>query len=105
MKGGKEATSRFNINNINNISNELFSHRKNESTNTKLSNENNNTKKKSLEFKKKELIEMYGKYLDKDLLDKELYDETTIHTLYKYFKTKNKEIIVKVSKNETITFK
>ena len=48
---------------------------------------------------------MYGKYLDKDLLDKELYDETTIHTLYKYFKPNNKEIIVKVSKNETITFK
>ena len=47
---------------------------------------------------------MYGKYLDKDLLDKVFYNETTIHTLYNSLKTNNKEII-KVDKNETITFK
>ena len=109
MKGGREAIR--SISSISNISNKLsLPYVKNlESTNTKLSNENNtnklNAKENSLEFKKKELIRMYGKYLDKDLLDKVFYNETTIHTLYNSLKTNNKEIIIKVSKNETITFK
>ena len=123
MKGGRNASSRLSrLSSINNINKkEVFSqydkngsantNKLSNANNTKLTNENNtnntnkNDEKNSLEIKKKELIEMYGKYLDKDLLDKVFYNETTIHTLYNSLKTNNKEIIINISKNETITFK
>ena len=77
------------------------------------SNTNTNSSKKntiklgslsSVEFKKKELIRMYGKYLNEDLLNKDFYDEITIHTLYNDFITNNKEITININENEIITF-
>ena len=47
---------------------------------------------------------MYGKYLNEDLLNKDFYDEITIHTLYNDFITNNKEITININENEIITF-
>lgn len=97
-----------NIRSINLSRNLIEGNKKLKIANTNLGSQKNtiklNTPENSLEFKKKELIRMYSKYLDDDLLNKEFYDETTIHTLYNDLVSNNKEITININKNETITF-
>ena len=47
---------------------------------------------------------MYGKYLDKGLLNKDFYDEITINTLYNELISNKKEITININENEKITF-
>ena len=103
MKGGNA-----NIRSINLSRNLIEGNQKLKITNTDLGSQKNtiklNTPENSLEFKKKELIRMYGKYLNNDLLNKDFYDETAIHILYNDLVSNNKEIKININKNEIITF-
>ena len=60
--------------------------------------------KMTLDDKKTELLKIYGKYLDKNLLNDRVLGDTLIHTLYHDLITNNESITINIGKNENFSF-